>query len=451
MNHASTSNIAAVVLAAGKGTRMRSNLPKVLHPVGGRPMIQHLLQTVRELDAQRTVVVVSPDMTEATEPYGDATLVVQQAPLGTGDAARCAERALEGFSGTVLILFGADPLVSRQTLEALVDARLGGDGAALVVLGFRPPDPGQYGRLVVGPDGRLERIVEYWDADEEERAIDLCNSGVMAVDAEHLFSLLSRLNNENRKSEYYLTDLVALARQDGLACAVVEGDPRELVGVDDRQDLARAEAVFQTRARQRALEEGATLLDPASVWFSFDTELGRDVFIEQNVVFGPGVTVEDGATIRAFSHLEGCTISTGATVGPFARLRPGARIGPSARVGNFVEVKNADVGNGAKINHLTYVGDASVGDAANIGAGTITANYDGYQKARTEIGAGASIGSNAVLVAPVSVGKDATIGAGTVVRSDVPPGALRVADTRKIEATKNGWSEIKRKRAEGEG
>lgn len=441
--------VAAIVLAAGKGTRMRSSLPKVMHPIGGRPMIGHLIQTVREAGIGQVVVVVGPDMPMVAGAVGDAAIAVQDAALGTGDAAKRAIPALAGFDGTVLVLFGADPLVSVETLSRLIAARQVPDPPALVVLGFVPDDPGQYGRLVVDGENRLDRIVEYWDADVQTRAISLCNSGVLAADAAILFSLLGRLENKNAKQEFYLTDVVGMARGAGHDCVVVEGNPAELIGIDSRADLARAEAAFQTRARLAALAAGATMTAPETVWFSFDTELGRDVAIEPNVFFGPGVRVADGVTIKAFSHLEGCTLGAGSVVGPFARLRPGTVIGDGAKIGNFVEVKNSDVHEGAKVSHLTYVGDATVGAHANVGAGTITANYDGFTKARTEIGEGASIGSNAVLVAPVKIGRGATVGAGTVVREDVPADALRVADTRGIEATREGWSIKKRDRAKG--
>jgi len=441
-------SVAAIVLAAGKGTRMRSSLPKVMHPIGGRPMVSHLLSTIAETGIDRVVVVVSPDMAEETKALVEADVAIQDQALGTGHAAQCAMPAIEGFQGTVLILFGADPLVSTATLRRLIEARAGHDAPALVVLGFRPADPAQYGRLIVGSDGQLQRIVEYWDADEATREIDLCNSGVIAADAATLSSLLGRLSSDNAKGEYYLTDIVGLACQDGARCAVVEGDPEELIGIDTRNDLARAEAAFQRQARQSALAGGATLIDPESVWFCFDTKMGADVRIEPNVFFGPGVTVGNGVTIKAFSHLEGCEIHDGATVGPFARLRPGAIVGAGAKIGNFVEVKNSQIQTGAKVNHLTYIGDATVGENANIGAGTITANYDGYRKSKTEIGADVSIGSNAVLVAPVKIGRGATVGAGTVVREDVAADALRVTDTRSIEATHDGWSTKKRTRSE---
>ncbi len=441
--------VAAIVLAAGKGTRMRSSLPKVMHPLGGRPMISHLMQAVGDAGIGRVVAVVGPDMPAVAGAVGDAAIAVQDVALGTGDAAKRAIPALADFDGTVLVLFGADPLVSVETLSRLIAARQGPKPPALVVLGFVPDDSGQYGRLVVDGENRLDHIVEYWDAEEQTRAISLCNSGVLAADATILFSLLGRLENKNAKQEYYLTDVVGMARRDGHECIVVEGNPTELIGIDSRADLARAEAVFQDRARSTALAGGATMTAPDTVWFSFDTVIGRDVVIEPNVFFGPGVTVADGVTIKGFSHLEGCTLERGAVVGPFARLRPGTQVGEGAKIGNFVEVKNSDIHAGAKVSHLTYVGDATVGAHANVGAGTITANYDGFKKARTEIGEGASIGSNAVLVAPVKIGRGATVGAGTVVREDVPADALRVADTRGIEATREGWSIKKRDSAKG--
>jgi bifunctional UDP-N-acetylglucosamine pyrophosphorylase/glucosamine-1-phosphate N-acetyltransferase len=441
-------SVAAIVLAAGKGTRMRSSLPKVMHPIGGRPMLSHLLSTVARAGIERVVVVVSPDMAEETRKLVDGQVAIQDPAQGTGHAAQCAMPALEGFEGTVLVLFGADPLVSTETLRRLIEARSSADAPAIVVLGFRPEDPAQYGRLVIEPTGRLRKIVEFWDADEATRAIDLCNSGVIAADASMLSALLSRLSNDNAKGEYYLTDIVELACQEGTTCAVVEGDPSELIGIDTRSDLARAEAAFQQQARQRVLDGGATMTDPGSVWFCFDTEVGADVVIEPNVVFGPGVKIADHVTIKAFSHLEGCHVHPGAMVGPYARLRPGTDIGARAKIGNFVEVKKSEISPGAKVNHLTYIGDATVGENANIGAGTITANYDGFRKSKTEIGPDASIGSNAVLVAPVKIGRGATVGAGTVVREDVAADALRVTDTRSIEATHDGWSTKKRSRAE---
>ena len=343
--------------------------------------------------------------------------MVQSERLGTAHAALQAAPALPEPGETVLILFGDTPLIRSETLTRLARARRDG-GAAVAVLGFRAADPTGYGRLVTEPDGTLARIVEHKDATEAERTIDLCNSGVMAVEGARLFSLLERVGNDNAKGEYYLTDLVALARADGAACVVVEGDEAELLGINDRAQLAAAEGVVQDRLRAAAMAGGVTMTDPTSVFLSMDTRLGRDVTIGPFCVFGPGVDVGDGVTLKGFCHLEGCTIAEGATVGPYARLRPAAEIGPGAHIGNFVEVKKARVEQGAKVNHLTYIGDARVGAGANVGAGTITCNYDGYAKHHTDIGAGAFIGSNSALVAPVTIGDGAIIGAGSAISGD---------------------------------
>ncbi len=423
-----TRPVAAVVLAAGHGSRMKSAIPKVLHPIAGRPMLLHLLDSVAPIGADPTVVVVGPGMQAVAEAVAPRPSVVQAHRRGTADAVLAARALLDGFAGDVLVLLGDTPLLRVQTLQALLAARRRPPHPAVVVLGFRPPDPGDYGRLVLDGDGALQRIVEPRDATSGEGAVGLCNSGAMAVDGTRLFGLLERIENDNAKGEYYLTDIVALARADGLACAVIEADADELIGVNGRAELAQAEAVMQRRLRQAAMDGGATLTDPGTVWLSADTRLGRDVVVGPNVVFGPGVIAEQGAEIRAFCHLEGVTLRTGATVGPFARLRPGTEVGVGARVGNFVEVKNAILEAGAKANHLAYIGDARVGAGANIGAGTITCNYDGFDKHRTEIGAGAFIGSNTALVAPVSVGESAIVGAGSVVTQDVAADA--VATTR---------------------
>lgn len=431
-------NTAAIVLAAGLGTRMNSDLPKVLHPLAGRPMIQHLLGSIAEIGAAPTVVVVgegSDAVADAVTPHPTA---VQAEQLGTGHAVLQARRALKDFDGDVLIVFGGDPLITPATLDAMLARRRAADAPAVVVLGFRPDDPALYGRLVTDSEGMLSGIVEARDATPEQLAIGLCNSGVMCVDAKRLFELLDRVGNDNAKSEYYLTDIVALARADGLACAVIEGDAEELIGVDDRADLARAEAVMQRRLRAQAMRGGATLQDPDTVYFSYDTTLGRDVTVGPNVVFGPGVSVGDGVTIRAFCHIEGAKVADGAVVGPFARLRPGAELGQGVHVGNFVEVKNAILETGAKANHLTYIGDARVGAGANIGAGTITCNYDGFFKHMTDIGAGAFIGSNTALVAPVKVGDGAIVGAGSTIAKDVAADALAV--TRAPQRNAEGWA-----------
>lgn len=417
---------AAIVLAAGLGTRMRSSRPKVMHPLAGRPMIQHLLASLAEAGVSRVVAVIGPDMDPLARAIVPHPTVIQAERLGTGHAALQARAALDGFSGDVLILFGDTPLITVNTLRAMLAARGAASDPAVVALGFRPVDLAAYGRLVVGQMG-LERIVENRDATEAERKITLCNSGVMAVDGARLFDLLARITNKNAKQEYYLTDIVGLARAEGRACSVVEGDPDELLGINSRTELAAAEAIVQTQLRRHAMEEGATLTDPASVFFSWDTKLGRDVSVGPHVVFGPGVTIEDEVEIRAFCHIEGARVRKGAVVGPFARLRPGADVGVSAHVGNFVEIKQSVLDEGAKVNHLTYIGDAHVGAAANVGAGTITCNYDGFTKGRTEIGAGAFIGSNAALVAPVKIGAGAIIGAGSVITEDVAPDAIAVA------------------------
>jgi len=422
----------AVVLAAGKGTRMKSGLPKVLHPIAGRPMIAHVLDTVAAVGADPAIVVVGPGMEAVTEAVAPHQTAVQQDQAGTADAVRAARAPLsEAGSETVLVLFGDTPFIEATTVAAMLEKR--DAGAAVVVLGMRPDDPFGYGRLVQDEAGALTAIVEQRDADAATARIALCNSGVMAIDAARLFPLVDRIGNDNAKGEYYLTDIVAEARGQNLECAVVEAPAEQLMGINDRADLAMAERLWQQARRRAVMEAGVTLADPATVWFSYDTVVGRDVTIAQNVVFGPGVTIADNVEIRPFSHIEGAAVEEGAVIGPFARLRPGAKVGPDAHVGNFVELKNAVLGAGAKANHLTYLGDASVGAGANIGAGTITCNYDGFMKHRTEIGAGAFIGSNAALVAPVAVGDGAIVGAGSVVTRDVAADALTVARGEQTE------------------
>ena len=425
------SGLACIVLAAGKGTRMRSALSKVLHPLAGRPMVEHALAIARALAPERTVLVIGPEL-EAEAPglegVGEAvTCVVQAEPLGTAHAVAQTRPVLEDFGGDVLVLYADTPLVRPETLARLIEARQAGKGTAAAVLGFRPEDPAEYGRLILAPDGTLARIVEYAEASGDERAVTLCNAGMMAVDGRRLFPLLDAIGNDNAKGEYYLTDLPAVVAAEGGRCAVAEAPAEEVMGINDRVQLAAAECIVQDRLRRAAMEAGATLIDPATVWLSLDTRLGCDVTVGPNVVLGPGVEIEDGVEIRAFSHLEGVRVGKGATIGPFARLRPGSDIGEGARVGNFVEVKSSTVAQGAKINHLSYVGDAGVGAGANIGAGTITCNYDGYQKSRTEIGEGAFIGSNTALVAPVTVGPGAVVGAGSVITEDVEADAIAVA------------------------
>ncbi|MBU3076475.1 bifunctional UDP-N-acetylglucosamine diphosphorylase/glucosamine-1-phosphate N-acetyltransferase GlmU [Sphingomonas quercus] len=426
--------VAAVILAAGKGTRMKSDRHKVLHEVAGRPMLLHLLDALGPLAPQRSVVVVGSGRAQveaAVAPLG-IDVATQEPQLGTAHAVLQAESALAGFSGDVLILYGDVPLVRSETMQAMLDRLHAPDAPAAVVLGFRPADTLAYGRVIADADGHIARMVEHKDATEEERACDLCNSGLMAVRAVDLWPLLARVGNANAAGEYYLPDIVMLALADGRAAAVIEAEPWEVAGINSRAELAEVEGAWQARRRLKAMAEGATLRDPATVWFAWDTAIGRDVTIGQNVVFGPGVTIADGAVIHPFCHIEGANVGR-ADIGPYARLRPGTEIADEARVGNFVETKKARLGRGAKANHLTYLGDAEVGAGSNIGAGTITCNYDGFFKYRTVIGEGAFIGSNSALVAPVRVGAGAIVGAGSVITRDVPADALALARGRQEE------------------
>lgn len=420
-------NTALIILAAGKGTRMNSDLPKVLHPIAGVPMLAHVLATGHALAPERMVVVTGhggADVGKAAQAVDpDILLAEQTEQLGTGHAVAQARAALDGFDGTAIVLFGDTPFIRQETLEAMLAARAQHD---VIVLGFEPADPGRYGRLVMQGE-TLERIVEFKDASDKERAITLCNGGVIACDGKLLMDLLSEVSNDNASGEYYLTDVIGLARARGLSATAVICDEAETIGINTRVQLAQAEGYFQDRARQDAMENGVTLMAPETVYFAQDTVIGRDSVVEPNVVFGPGVTVESGARLRAFSHLEGCHVSRGATVGPYARLRPGAELAEDTKVGNFVEIKNAQIGEGTAISHLSYIGDASVGARANIGAGTITCNYDGVLKHHTQIGDGAFIGSNTMLVAPVSVGDGAITGSGSVITKDVPADAIELA------------------------
>ncbi|MGE4410586.1 MAG: bifunctional UDP-N-acetylglucosamine diphosphorylase/glucosamine-1-phosphate N-acetyltransferase GlmU [Sphingobium sp.] len=429
--------LAAIILAAGQGTRMKSARHKVLHPIAGHPMLLHLLSAIEELGAERKVVVVGAgrDQVEAAVAGHDVSIAVQEKQLGTGHAVAQAHDALTHFAGDVLILYGDVPLVSSTTMRAMIERLNRGDEPRAVVLGFRPEDPAAYGRIVADPQGVIRKMVEYKDASSEERSITLCNSGLMAVRASDLFVLLDQIGNDNAAGEYYLPDIVMLP---GATSAVIETDADEVAGVNSRAELAGVEAIWQQRRRAEAMRNGATLIAPDTVFFSYDTNLGRDVVVEPHVLFGPGVVVEDDVIIHGFSHIEGAMIAKGAEIGPYARLRPGAEIGAKAKVGNFVEIKKAVLGEGAKANHLSYIGDASVGAGANIGAGTITCNYDGFFKYRTEIGAGAFIGSNSALVAPVKVGDGAIVGAGSVVTSNVSADALALVRPRQEE--KPGWA-----------
>lgn len=445
--------LALVVLAAGKGTRMKSDLHKVLHPIAGRPMLEHLLDSARKLTPEREVVVAGHGREQLEKALRDrATIAVQEPQLGTGHAVQQAEQALAGFDGDVLILYGDVPFVRTETMRAMIERLHAPDAPAVVVLGFEPEDPLQYGRVLAHDDGRIAMMVEYKDADEEQRACRLCNSGLMAVKSADLFDLLGKVGNDNAQGEYYLVDIVNIATLEGRDCAViVTDDPDEVGGINSRGELAEAEARWQKKRRVQAMADGVTLIAPETVFFAWDTQLGRDVTIEPNVVFGPGVSVADNVTIHAFSHLEGATLETGTSIGPYARLRPGAVLKEGARIGNFVEMKNAVLGEGAKANHLTYLGDASVGANANIGAGTITCNYDGYFKHKTVIGERAFIGSNSALIAPVKIGADAIVAAGSAVTRDVADGELRLV--RGEQLVKPGWADrfhdaMKKKKAE---
>ncbi|KFG92016.1 Bifunctional protein GlmU [Sphingobium herbicidovorans NBRC 16415] len=432
-----TRPLAVIILAAGQGTRMKSAKHKVLHPVAGRPMLLHLLSSIAELKPERQVVVVGAgrEQVEAAVYGTGAVIAVQEQQLGTGHAVAQAHDALAGFAGDILILYGDVPLVRPETMRAMLDRLNQGDDMRAVVLGFRPEDAAAYGRIITSGQGVISKMVEYKDADANERAVTLCNSGLMAVRSTDLFVLLDQIGNDNAAGEYYLPDIVMLP---GAQSAVIEAEAWEVAGVNSRVEQAVVEAAWQDRRRSEAMREGATLIAPETVFFAYDTVLGRDVLVEPNVVFGPGVTVADNVVIHAFSHLEGATIDTGAEIGPYARLRPGAKIGPNAKVGNFVEVKKAELGEGAKVNHLSYIGDANIGARANVGAGTITCNYDGFFKYRTEIGAGAFIGSNSALVAPVTIGDGAIVAAGSVVTKAVDADALCLV--RPAQEAKPGWA-----------
>ncbi|NHF73721.1 bifunctional UDP-N-acetylglucosamine diphosphorylase/glucosamine-1-phosphate N-acetyltransferase GlmU [Paracoccus xiamenensis] len=424
-------DIAVVILAAGQGSRMLSDLPKVLHKVGAVPMVSHALAAARSLNPARTIVVAGHGAEAVTKAVAkldaEAQIALQTEQLGTGHAVAQALPLLEGFDGRVIVLYGDTPFISEDTLAALA-----GHDADVIVLGFEAADPGRYGRLVTDAEGNLLRIVEFKDADDATRAIRLCNSGVMAADAALLRQFVGQLGNDNASGEYYLTDVPGLARDAGHRAAVVTCDEAETLGVNSRTELAKAETIFQTRRRAEALADGITLTAPDTVFFALDTRIGRDAIIGPNVVFGPGVTIESEAEVLAFCHLEGCHVSSGATVGPFARLRPGAELGGDVHVGNFVEIKNSVLDEGVKVGHLTYLGDAHVGERTNIGAGTVTCNYDGVMKHRTEIGRDAFIGSDTMLVAPVSIGDGALTGSGSVITQDVPAEALALGRARQV-------------------
>jgi bifunctional UDP-N-acetylglucosamine pyrophosphorylase/glucosamine-1-phosphate N-acetyltransferase len=421
-----------IILAAGKGTRMDSDLPKVLHHLAGAPMLLHVMKSSATLEPERLVIIAghgADAVSAVAHDYNEtAQVVLQSEQLGTGHAVSQAKSALADYTGDVIVLYGDTPFVRPETLQALLAARKTAD---IVVLGFQAANAGRYGRLVM-QGSAVSRIVEYKDASEQERAITFCNSGVICAKADVLFSLLEAVGNDNASKEYYLTDIVQLANDRNFSVAAVHCDEAETMGINSRAELAQAEASFQSRTRMEMMALGVSLTAPETVYFAYDTVLGRDSQVEPNVVFGPGVTVENGARIRAFSHLEGCHISSGAVVGPYARLRPGTELAENVRIGNFVEIKNARIEDGAKVNHLSYIGDANIGEASNIGAGTITCNYDGVGKHHTEIGASVFIGSNTMLVAPVTVGDAAMTASGSVITKNVEPGALAIARSEQI-------------------
>ena len=435
---------AAIILAAGQGTRMKSALPKVLHEVGGRAMLDWSIAAAAKTGASKMIVVTgvhSPAVGEhVAKVLGPGSTATQDPPLGTAHAVRAAESALAGFDGDVIVLYGDAPFVPPERIEEMFAMRAAHGG--LVVLGFKAADPTGYGRLMLSADGVVERIVEHKDASEAERANRLCNSGVMCADAKTLFELLAQVKNENVKGEYYLTDVVGLGRAAGQKTQVLIGEESDALGVNSKVELAAAEAGFQRRARLAAMEAGVTLIDPETVFFSYDTAIAPDVVIEPNVFFGKGVKIGNGARIHAFCHFEKTEIGENAEIGPFARFRPGSKLGKKTKIGNFVEVKNSSLGEGAKASHLAYIGDADVGARANIGAGTIVCNYDGFDKYRTTIGEDAFIGSDTALVAPVRVGDRAYTGTGSVITKDVPDGALGVARGRQTNL--DGWADKNR-------
>ncbi len=432
--------IAIVVLAAGQGTRMKSDLHKVLHPIAGRPMLLHLLAAFEPLAPARTVVVVGDraDQLETALAGRGIGIAHQAERLGTAHAALQARHALEGFDGLVVVCFGDGPLLTAGTIRRVCAAFDEAPSPTVVVLGFRPDEPGAYGRILADADGVVRKMVEARDATPDEAAVDLCNAGLIVAEARTMWRLLTAVGNDNAQREFYLPDVATNAIAEGARVQMVEADAQEVFGINSRGELAQAEAIWQRRRRAEAMAGGTTLIAPETIWFAWDTQVGRDVTIEPHVFFGPGVSIADGVTIRGFSHIEGTTIGPRGEIGPFARLRPGTVLAERVKIGNFVEVKKTKMGAGAKANHLTYLGDAEVGAGANVGAGTITCNYDGYFKYRTEIGAGAFVGSNSALVAPVTIGPGAIVAAGSVITGDVAPDALAVA--RGKQESKPGWA-----------
>ena len=434
-------NLAVIILAAGKGTRMNSKMPKVNHKLAGRPLIGHLLETIQSMSPDQVITVISDEKSDIAKLASDTTIALQNPPLGTGHAAAAALPLLKNNCiQEVLVAFGDTPFLTVETIERMLERLRGPSEPALVVLGFRPPNAMEYGRLVTDESGQLKKIVEARDASTRILEIDLCNAGIMAFDGARFPDLLGAIDNDNETGEYYLTDAVEIARTQGWNCISIEtDDPNEVMGINSRADLARAEAILQRKLRSAAMDNGVTLIDPETVWLCSDTEIGQDVTVGPNVWFGPGVVVQRNVEIRPFCHIEGATIEEGAIIGPFARLRPGAQIGHNSHIGNFVEIKKSVLKDKVNANHLSYIGDSFVGSGANIGAGTITCNYNGFSKFQTEIGEGAFIGSNTSLIAPIKIGKGAITGAGSTLSESIPENSL--AMTRAKATIKSGWAE----------
>jgi bifunctional UDP-N-acetylglucosamine pyrophosphorylase/glucosamine-1-phosphate N-acetyltransferase len=429
MNNLHKNHFSCIILAAGRGTRMKSALPKVMHKLAGLPLISHVVRAVSPLSPQKTVIVTAPNMQTVRDAVANVVFAVQDKQLGTAHSVGCALPELTGFTGSILVLCGDTPLIETGTLQKMLQAA---ESSEIVVLGMRMSNPTGYGRLLVDESGKLQGIIEEKDASCAQKQINLCNSGVMVVNGAYLPNLLKKVGNNNASNEYYLTDIVAIAGNSDLRASVVEARAEELMGINTRAQLAEAEKILQQKLRVQAMENGVTFTAPETVFLQVDTKIAADVIIQPNVIFGKGVTVETGVEIRSFSHIEGAHIKTGATIGPFARIRPNSVIGENSHIGNFVELKNTTLHKGAKINHLSYIGDAEVGAKANVGAGTITCNYDGVSKHKTKIGAGAFIGSNASLVAPVTIGDGAVVGAGSVITNDIPAQTLAIARARQV-------------------
>jgi len=427
--------LACIILAAGQGTRMKSDIPKPLHPIAGQPMIRHVINACKALDADKIITVLSADSAALEAEVKDCIIARQPVANGTGGAALAAKGALDGFEGDILVVFGDTPLIKTETLQNMINTRHNTPETGIVCSAFEAADPTGYGRMILHDDGTIDRIVEEKDASAEERQITLCNGGAMCADGTRLFNWLEQIGNDNAQGEYYLVDLPKIARRDDRMTRIAHISETETAGVNSRIDQARVEKLFQTRKRAEFMTGGVTLIDPDTVYFSADTRIGADVTIGPNVFIGPGVTIESHAVIHPNSHLEGVIVRKGAIIGPFARLRPGSDIGEQAKVGNFVEIKKTKLGTGAKASHLTYLGDADIGANANIGAGTITCNFDGYNKFITTVGEGAFIGSNTALIAPVTIGKNALIAAGSTITSDVDDEAMAFARARQSQKT----------------